>query len=398
MGGFHGGHSSSSSGGFHGGSSSSSHSSSSYSSSSSHSHNSSSYSSGGYSYSSYDSDTASSGEGATGLGCLLIFLYMVVLMALAAWAISSEGFGRTIAIVLMIVATILFPILLSKTSKESLSEKLKGVTDLNHDGKIDETDLKIKEALDLANNTAQEQLYGKDKWEAIKRANEKENAINTTGKYIIVEGELPKNKLKTKLMRIFGYVLIGLGVVFFFLLEEYRYTATITSATLVRDYNDEVYEVYTFSYNVNGRRFTGRGDDDAAYTLDGERYFDIAVGEEYTIYASILTPGDYHFSPSNTNVAATILSCGAGLVLVVIGVISRKRFLISIQYVGDLNNDGKIDEADLIIFNRQEHEKRMEELKRKQKNKNRCIYCGEKIPKNKLFCPQCGASRNIENE
>ena len=81
-----------------------------------------------------------------------------------------------------------------------------------------------------------------------------------------------------------------------------------------------------------------------------------------------------------------------GTGLLVSGFIVRMKFKKSIQSVGDLNNDGKINEEDLIIYGNQLDEAKKEE-KRRIESKKYCKYCGSKLADENLFCPQCGAAR-----
>ena len=414
MSGFHGGHGSadsgfhggsdSSNGGFHGGlsSSDSSSESSSTTTSSRDSSISSNYSSssGGYTFTSFDYDedkeeiVTSGGDGEG----FVIFIISCVLVLSIVWAIFGKGFQRFIAIALIALSASLLAMALKDKypSATELNEKLKGLTDLNKDGKIDEADLVIKESMELKDLDEERKRKEQERWDELRKS--QEEVEERLSKYVVVEAETPKNKLKTRILRIIGYIFIALGVLFFFLLEEYQYKATITSTSWVTDAQGEVYEVYSFSYTINGKEYIGRGDDDAAYTLDNERYFDIALGEEYTIYASIISPEKYQFEPTNTNVAIAILLSGVGIAFFLIGFISRRKFLVSIQHIGDLNNDGKINEKDLIIFNHQEYEKRMEEFNKSSKNNRRCAFCGSKISKDELFCSFCGAAKKLNND
>ena len=81
-----------------------------------------------------------------------------------------------------------------------------------------------------------------------------------------------------------------------------------------------------------------------------------------------------------------------GISLLAVGISMRVLFIKKIKTIGDLNNDGKIDEEDLVEFQKQEKEKERLEKERIERLKY-CQYCGAKYPKDAIFCEQCGAPR-----
>ncbi|MBQ4356978.1 MAG: zinc ribbon domain-containing protein [Acholeplasmatales bacterium] len=84
-----------------------------------------------------------------------------------------------------------------------------------------------------------------------------------------------------------------------------------------------------------------------------------------------------------------------GGIYLFLGIILRLNFLETIAFVKDQNNDGRIDEEDLIIFyDELEKNKEAEEKIVAQKRKAEvfhCPYCGKRIAKKAIECRYCGA-------
>jgi len=100
------------------------------------------------------------------------------------------------------------------------------------------------------------------------------------------------------------------------------------------------------------------------------------------------------FEEDKAHVVWSFILWISGSLLVVAGFVSRKKYLVSIIHIGDLNGDGKINEADVEIYNRQEYERLEKEMKEnlnKKKNISYCIYCGKQIKDDATTCPYCGA-------
>ena len=211
--------------------------------------------------------------------------------------------------------------------------------------------------------------------------------------FLIIEGRTQRNKKKTITLKVLGVLFALLAVLFFFLMRPYQVMATVDEVRMVTDGSSE-YEEYTFSYtDRNGTTHIGNGDDDLIYNQDTGKYeYDIKQGRQYPLYISILAPGNYSFSENYAFLILVIALGGLGAGLLIAGFVLRARFLLSIQNVGDLNNDGKINEKDLAVFadNVKQAE---EEEKARIKALDYCKYCGSKLDKRTLFCPQCGASR-----
>ena len=151
--------------------------------------------------------------------------------------------------------------------------------------------------------------------------------------------ELKPNRIKTKICRIFGIILILLGILFMFLLSQAKVSATITEKN---DFFDVV--KYEFSYEYNGNTYYGNGKDDIIYSDN------LNVDSKHDIYVNVINPSDYSFDVNYSNIILLITFSAIGGILLVYGVVARRKYLVSIKFVGDLNKDGKIDEKDYEIY------------------------------------------------
>ena len=150
------------------------------------------------------------------------------------------------------------------------------------------------------------------------------------------------------------------------------------------------YEKYDFEYIVNGITYTGEGDDDLVW--NGYEYeFDIEIGEEYPIYYYMVNPSSYSFSrePFAVLYVAVLIIGG---VLFIVGIVLRKKYLHSIEYVGDLNNDGKINEEDLVIYQQRKKDEKLKELAEANRKYINCPFCDAKIKREERTCPFCGGT------
>lgn len=228
--------------------------------------------------------------------------------------------------------------------------------------------------------------------EKIKKAlKEDDNVDNVDNKvYEVVQVDTKKNRIGTRVCRVFGYITLGLGLLFIFLFHTKTSIATITDANQKYDYHGIAYEEYTFRYTVDGKYYYGVGDDDLVYDYQKGRYvFDIEVGEEYPIYYYMVNPSSYSFSKEPFAPLYVILII-SGSVLIIIGIVFRKKYLKSIEYVGDLNNDGKINEKDLIIYQKKKSEENLAKMAEAAKKYINCPFCDAKIKKDERNCPFCG--------
>ena len=162
---------------------------------------------------------------------------------------------------------------------------------------------------------------------------------NKKPKMTLETKELKPNRIKTLICRIFGLVLILLGILFMFLLNQAKVTATITRKN---DFFDTVQ--YDFSYEYNGNTYYGNGKDDIAYSDK------LNVNTEHDIYVKVINPSDYSFDVNYSNIILLIIFSTVGGILLIYGVVARRKYLVSIKFVGDLNKDGKIDEKDYEIY------------------------------------------------
>lgn len=209
---------------------------------------------------------------------------------------------------------------------------------------------------------------------------------------LIEEAKTSKNKQTTKAMAIIGAVLLIVGVLLGVLLYQFSVTARVTEVMTMND-NGYQYEKYEIRYTFMGEFYIGVGTDELEYNSETNTYeYDIKENEEYPLYVAIIAPSKYHFQRSYVSfvLGGIFLASGAGLLIAAF--VLRKKFLISISSVGDLNNDGKVNEIDLRMYAKAEEEKEALEKERIRK-KDFCKYCGSKLLKTDLFCPQCGAKR-----
>ena len=209
---------------------------------------------------------------------------------------------------------------------------------------------------------------------------------------LIEEAKTSKNKQTTKAMAIIGFAVLIIGILLGFLLYQNPTTARVTEVLMMNE-NGHQYEKYEIRYNFLGELYIGVGTDELEYNSQTNTYeYDIKEGEEYPVYVSLIAPSNYHFERSYVSFVLGGIFFVAGAVLLLVAYILRKKFLISIAAIGDLNNDGKVNEIDLRIFAKNEEEARLKEEERIRK-KDFCKYCGSKLLKTDLFCPQCGAKR-----
>lgn len=206
------------------------------------------------------------------------------------------------------------------------------------------------------------------------------------------EAKTSKNKQTTKALSIIGLVLIVVGILLGVLLYQRPVTAKVTEVMMMND-NGHKYEKYEIRYNFLGELYVGVGTDELEYNDETNTYeYDIKEGEEYSVYVSVIAPSNYHFQRSYVSFVLGGIFSFSGIVIVIVAFIKRKKFLISIQFINDLNNDGKINEIDLRMYAKNEEEKEAQEKERIRK-RDFCKYCGSKLLKTDLFCQNCGAKR-----
>ena len=356
MGGFHGGHSSSSSsGGFHGGSSSSGHSGG-Y---SSGGHSSSYHSSGSYSHSVYssssDGDSYSTGSGTLVVGIILVVLGLI-LFVIAACNIEIQFALLT---PLSTAPVGIFLIVSELRSRKKEKEEIEANTDWNGDGKVDYKDEKYKKSLE---------------------------------NFVVVHGQSKNNKVITSTCRYLGYVGVLFGIVLLILFYPHTCKATITETNIVSRFGD-TYETYQFSYEFGGVLYFGSGDDDLAY-VNGGYEKTILEGDVYDVYVALVSPSDYQFERGNLATGFGVGILVFSTVLIVVGALTRKKYLISIRHIGDLNGDGKVNEKDIEIYNKQAYLNMFENYTKR----DLCPYCGSKLDKKSLFCTKCGARKQMSKE
>lgn len=197
------------------------------------------------------------------------------------------------------------------------------------------------------------------------------------GRVLTEEKELKPNKVKTRVIRIFGYVFIFLGILFMFLLKQDRALAEITSIT-----NNTETVSYTFTYTYKGDIYQGKGEDDIKF------YDTLSTTGAHIIYVKEINPADYSFNQDPANVILLVLFEIIGGALLIYGIVTRRKYLVSIKFVGDLNKDGKIDEKDYEIYKINEAIGVKIDVTGK-KNYKFCPYCGENLV-SIYNCVACG--------
>ena len=75
-----------------------------------------------------------------------------------------------------------------------------------------------------------------------------------------------------------------------------------------------------------------------------------------------------------------------------LGYFIRNKFLSSICFIDDLNEDGKIDEADLLVYieELEDNRKKQRRLANKYLKVRYCKFCGTKIAEKASYCKSCG--------
>lgn len=180
-----------------------------------------------------------------------------------------------------------------------------------------------------------------------------------------------------------GGFLVALGLFLLMILLRVRTDAVITKTSLAND--GDYYEVYDFEYKRNGKTYKGYGDDDAYYDYYTDTYrYSILEGEVYDIYVSPIIPSIYDFSSSaNVGAAFCQIFTVAGVVIIVSSIYKRKKFLESLEELGDLNGDGKIDEGDFDYAKNHPYQE--------PKIQKKCPYCESVLDDDATECKSCGA-------
>jgi hypothetical protein len=203
------------------------------------------------------------------------------------------------------------------------------------------------------------------------------NSISKDSTKVYAKTEEPKsNRIITRSATIVGYVLMGLGLVLFLLLNQVKVKATVTSK-----YETSSEVSYSFTYSYNGAPYSGQGSDKKEYSSM------ITEGSQYYIYVSMVNPSHYEFEYNAAPMITLFVFLILGSAFLGYGIIQRKKYLVSIKFVGDLNHDGKIDEEDYKIYKNGGGVEVEFENVSKSKFKY-CPYCGERLV-NLSYCGAC---------
>ena len=207
-----------------------------------------------------------------------------------------------------------------------------------------------------------------------------------------------RSTLLTKYL-IFGILSIVLGILILIALMDVAVKAKITKASIVGSGYDK-YEVYDFEYEYLNKTYHGYGDDDLDY--NGE--LTIREGEIYTLYVNPFIPSKYKFE-SDASIAITmfLMFTAGGIALIVVGIVSHKKFKAELAKVGDANKDGVIDEKDLEYAEKVAQGQAdgayegtktatAENTYQEKKIYRRCPFCDSIVDDDAKFCPNCGSN------
>lgn len=205
--------------------------------------------------------------------------------------------------------------------------------------------------------------------------------------YSITIVETYKNKKVTKAFRIIGYVFLAIATIFLFLFGTASTTATVDSVNMATGPYNEKYEEYTFNYTVGSIVYHGNGEDDLVYK-NGTYVYDIEVNDVYPIYYYRVAPQFYSFS-KDPQIGWVITFYITGAIFLIIGIVFRRRYLKQIDFVGDLNGDGKINEKDLELY-QEKLKKIQEEFVNTDTVIKKCPFCDKTVAQDEGNCPYCG--------
>ncbi|MCR5231515.1 MAG: zinc ribbon domain-containing protein, partial [Acholeplasmatales bacterium] len=212
-----------------------------------------------------------------------------------------------------------------------------------------------------------------------------DNQINKEEKnFFSSEGKRRTNRITTLILYVVGILLIAASVIFIPLTTPEPVEARVSEIEYVSK-NGVMKQLVEFKYVYNGTEYFGY----EYYSASETNY---KPYDTFELYVSKIQPSNYHLTKSNSYLVLLTFAGVIGVFLLAFGIGYRISFLRRIKAIGDLNNDGKIDEEDLVEFQKQEKEKERLEKERIERL-NYCQYCGAKYPKDAIFCEQCGAPR-----
>lgn len=201
-----------------------------------------------------------------------------------------------------------------------------------------------------------------------------------------------------------GLIAIVVGIILFIAIATPKTTyATITRTNTVGSRYD-MYEVYDFEYEYNGKTYYGSGDDD----LNSDGSYNINVGETYTLYLHVYSNASYEFE--NQTKGAIIVSAIFILIggfFVINTVLLYKKYKKRLAEVGDANGDGVVNEEDIEYAEKKNSGKAdgvydgaraatadntYDEMRKDPRKV--CPYCGSFADVNDSFCQNCGGKLN----
>lgn len=170
---------------------------------------------------------------------------------------------------------------------------------------------------------------------------------------------------------IIGSLLSFIGLILIFFLSTVTKSATIINTK--RSF-DGAYVIYEFEYNYLDKTYVGNSEVRLGYS--GQEYH---VGDTLEIYVYSYNGSKYELSSNAHYILVVILFImGPGFIEIGISIYRRKMHLKDLEEIGDINNDGIIDEKD---FNALPTIPNVKNIK--------CPNCGESIYFDALICPKC---------
>ncbi len=162
-------------------------------------------------------------------------------------------------------------------------------------------------------------------------------------------------------------MIIGLGL--FVLAFEFETTAIVTDAH--ESYHVDVYNEYNFEYEIFGKTYHGHGK-----SMYGSRR--VHSGDELDIYVHLYNFSYYDKKNSGAPYVVFVVLPHEIICIVLLSSAIKKhrKHKKDIQEIGDINHDGKVDEADF---------KSLPNMYEKK-----CPCCGAYIDIVDKECPHCG--------
>lgn len=204
------------------------------------------------------------------------------------------------------------------------------------------------------------------------RKNEADRRYHNGKKYNIpYYGYILGTRLSFIASIIIGLLWSFIGLIIIFFLSTVTKSATIinTKPSFDRDY-----VIYEFEYNYLGKSYVGNSKERLGYS--GQEYH---VGDTLEIYVYSYDGSKYELRSNARYILFVILILVVpGFTEIGISIYKRKMHLKDLEEIGDINNDGIIDEKDFNAL------PTIPNVTNKK-----CPNCGESIYSKALICPKC---------